>query len=301
MARRCPESRYLGRGLLHDYRWQINTRGVANIYHSRGDTVEGLCFLLSQKDEQKLDINEGVQSGAYEKCTILIEVLAATARIAGRRVKEVNEHIHQQTHQSQDGNQHGQRLQSSRRAGNEQQQSPPVPVYHSMVGEKLDALVYVNWDETRHGPPRTEYIARINSGIEDAVTLGVPREYFERYVREPMEGRDPQAPSLSERPDKGRQQYREVLTNGRLPAPRRDLYEDRLLPNPNTPTRVDQQPSRPQVGYGVNYTESSPDQVRGQKDGDTAVPVADALHHRQGEDDGEDPQRRLTGDMGSKI
>ncbi|KAF7295382.1 Aig2 family protein [Mycena indigotica] len=41
----------------------------------------------------------------------------------------------------------------------------------------LDALVYVDVQRTQEGPPKPEYVHRINSGICDAVRAGVPEEY----------------------------------------------------------------------------------------------------------------------------
>ncbi|KAF7295385.1 Gamma-glutamylcyclotransferase [Mycena indigotica] len=42
-----------------------------------------------------------------------------------------------------------------------------------------DALVYVDVQRTREGPPKPEYVHRINSGICDAVRAGVPEEPVE--------------------------------------------------------------------------------------------------------------------------
>ncbi|KAF7295379.1 hypothetical protein MIND_01077500 [Mycena indigotica] len=47
----------------------------------------------------------------------------------------------------------------------------------------LDALVYVDVQRTREGPPKPEYVHRINSGIRDAVRAGVPEEYVRECLR----------------------------------------------------------------------------------------------------------------------
>jgi hypothetical protein len=106
MARRCPDSIFLGKATLRGYRWQINERGVANIVAApapalkKGGTkerssrrssdsaargrsrdhhaddegnidssvvVEGLLYALSDADERRLDEYEGVEKGRYEK------------------------------------------------------------------------------------------------------------------------------------------------------------------------------------------------------------------------------------------
>ncbi|KAF8533767.1 hypothetical protein BDD12DRAFT_945227 [Trichophaea hybrida] len=66
MARRCPESRFVGRAVLHNFRWQINQRGYANVVPDPENVIEGLCYLLSRSDEVTLDRAEGVPI-SYEK------------------------------------------------------------------------------------------------------------------------------------------------------------------------------------------------------------------------------------------
>jgi gamma-glutamylcyclotransferase len=55
--------------------------------------------------------------------------------------------------------------------------------HDNSVGRTVSSLVYVDERRTEEGPPKEEYIYRVGMGIEDAVTNGVPVEYFERYVR----------------------------------------------------------------------------------------------------------------------
>ncbi|KAH6633760.1 hypothetical protein C7974DRAFT_412734 [Boeremia exigua] len=162
MASRCPESRYLGRGMLLGYKWQINTRGYANIYESPSDTVEGLCFLLSKADEEKLDRSEGVHMvpSAYEKGSVDVIVYPSSPLIAGRRVHEVNNFIREKSYPSSNSIKGG--------------------------GEKVKALVYLSHRDIGDGPPKSEYIDRINAGIQDATLLGVPTSYFSRSVLRPL-------------------------------------------------------------------------------------------------------------------
>lgn len=75
MEQRCPTSTYEGLARLTDYRWMINSRGYANIVEvntpvSGSEQYEnvafGLVFALEAKDEDRLDVNEGVPF-AYTK------------------------------------------------------------------------------------------------------------------------------------------------------------------------------------------------------------------------------------------
>lgn len=65
---RCPSSTYVGIARLSSYRWIINDRGYANIVetNSASDVVYGLVYTLTEEDEKRLDVNEGVPY-AYTK------------------------------------------------------------------------------------------------------------------------------------------------------------------------------------------------------------------------------------------
>ena len=101
MAERCPGSRYIGTADLRGYRFQINQRGFANVVPSPGDHVEGLVYLLSQNDEERLDRSEGVPT-AYQKYCIDVQVSAATIANVGRAVPELVQQLtrleHRLTH-----------------------------------------------------------------------------------------------------------------------------------------------------------------------------------------------------------
>ena len=88
MAKRCPDSQYQGRARLHNFRWQINDRGFANIIPDPNTFVEGLCYLLSAEDEMRLDRSEGVPT-AYQKKWTEVEFFPAAAKLGGRRVTEI--------------------------------------------------------------------------------------------------------------------------------------------------------------------------------------------------------------------
>lgn len=78
MRSRCPLSTAIGLGFLPSWRWIINERGFANVVspahpsfaQSPADAaaggVYGLLYLLPPRDEESLDVFEGVP-GAYGK------------------------------------------------------------------------------------------------------------------------------------------------------------------------------------------------------------------------------------------
>ena len=64
MKKRCPGHEVVGKATLDDYRWIINTRGYANVVPSKGDFVEGVLSRLTEDDEIRLDMSEGVAKGS---------------------------------------------------------------------------------------------------------------------------------------------------------------------------------------------------------------------------------------------
>lgn len=67
MADRCPNHECLGVGVLRGYKWIISKRGYATIIKSPDDYVLGRVYRLTESDEEKLDIKEGVHKGLYRK------------------------------------------------------------------------------------------------------------------------------------------------------------------------------------------------------------------------------------------
>jgi gamma-glutamylcyclotransferase len=96
MRSRCPTSEYLGIARLNNFRWIINERGYANVVQiphnetsqslqpkAYEDEVWGLVYTLYEKDEARLDRNEGVPV-AYTKELVACdfwEASGATANI----------------------------------------------------------------------------------------------------------------------------------------------------------------------------------------------------------------------------
>ena len=83
MARRCPESKFIGLGRLRGWKWFINTRRYANVVRSPKDLVYGLVYEISTSDEVSLDRSEGVPRD-YTKETMEIEL-----QLAGNGEKSV--------------------------------------------------------------------------------------------------------------------------------------------------------------------------------------------------------------------
>ena len=78
MIKRCPTSEYLGIARLNGFRWIINDRGYANVVETMNDEKSasnvtwGLVYSLQHKDEEQLDINEGVPI-AYTKENLTVD------------------------------------------------------------------------------------------------------------------------------------------------------------------------------------------------------------------------------------
>ena len=206
----------MGIAYLHGYRFQINQRGYANVVPSPDDVVAGLCYLLSEKDEAVLDINEVVKIGAYKKEVLDVEIFLAKAAMVGRRVSEIIDCG--LVRGSVDGKREGAQMVSdpltredrtspgrpdsiiqdmTKKLGLEpsapvsDQQAPATGQQEiqqgmpevTVTGETLQALVYVSRQYTTEGKPRPEYVNCMNLGIADALKLGISEEHVKAYVR----------------------------------------------------------------------------------------------------------------------
>ena len=65
MAIRCPDAKMIGTGKIRDYK--LVFRFHADIEKSKGSYVPVLVWKISEVDEKRLDIYEGVSSGYYHQ------------------------------------------------------------------------------------------------------------------------------------------------------------------------------------------------------------------------------------------
>lgn len=165
VASRCPHSKYLGIARLPGYRWVINARGSANIVQistshnaestkaqqpSEGgtsDAVWGMVYYLAPSDEAYLDAREHVP-GSFTKEILPVQFWSS-------------EHACKAPFES----------------------ATKSRVDVAKDPETVDVLVYINRLKTTPGPPRDEYIMRMNERISDALKVGVPEEYVDKVIR----------------------------------------------------------------------------------------------------------------------
>jgi hypothetical protein len=74
MRQRCPGSVPVARAELPGWRWLIGERGFATIAPSAKATVYGALYELTERDEARLDISEGVAAGCYGKFILEVAV-----------------------------------------------------------------------------------------------------------------------------------------------------------------------------------------------------------------------------------
>jgi gamma-glutamylcyclotransferase len=58
-----------------------------------------------------------------------------------------------------------------------------APLGDGSKGETVNGLVYVDVERVLEGNPREEYIDRMNMAIRDALKVGVPQWYVDKYIR----------------------------------------------------------------------------------------------------------------------
>ena len=212
MAKRCPESRYVGVAKLHDWRFQINNRRYANVVPSPGSCVEGLVYRLSLTDEANLDKSEGVSMGVYDKCTLDVELFTTPIEHVARAVPELakeleasepsitneNQSLRRSASRNRRSLARGHTRHDTRDQASVDGQIDNLPVYDNsggfqrhplaLGGQPTQVLVYLSPKHVQEGKPWEEYIDRMNSGIIDARKLGLTERYIKhclrRYIRD---------------------------------------------------------------------------------------------------------------------
>ena len=53
----------------------------------------------------------------------------------------------------------------------------------TVTKKTINALVYVDTTSTSPDVPKTEYIHRINMGLQDGLKNGIPQSYIDKYIR----------------------------------------------------------------------------------------------------------------------
>ncbi|PHH76163.1 hypothetical protein CDD80_1757 [Ophiocordyceps camponoti-rufipedis] len=167
MAQRCPNSTYLGLGILADYRWQINQRGYANIVAAKDHHIQGLVYEIDAADEARLDVNEGVAKKAYQKRLLPVFLRCAASNLYRRPVAWVVSNG-------------GPKV----LLGDSQQAWEPPTL-------EFDVLVYLSLDQVCDSEPKSEYVRRMNLGIADARVLGVDEDYIRDSIRPFIPRTDP--------------------------------------------------------------------------------------------------------------
>lgn len=67
MTYRCPGAVLIGKAKLENYRFMINSRGVATVVYDSEHSVYGLVWQINREHEASLDGYEGVRTGTYTK------------------------------------------------------------------------------------------------------------------------------------------------------------------------------------------------------------------------------------------
>lgn len=72
MKVRCPLAEKMDKAILKDYKFIINTRGVATIIKSEKDIVEGGLYKVTKDCVASLDRYEGVRENCYFRKTVQV-------------------------------------------------------------------------------------------------------------------------------------------------------------------------------------------------------------------------------------
>ncbi|KAL1893973.1 hypothetical protein Sste5346_006114 [Sporothrix stenoceras] len=167
MARTCPNSRYIGRAVLTDYKWHINGLGFANLTKVKTAHAPGLVFEVDDADKTALEKNK---FPLYRSVTIDAELYPAPFCLYRRQATWITKHggpeaVLEEAYATGRGN--------DRRA--------------SYTERGL--LVFISLDVTTDGRPDARYAEAINAAAADAMALGIEPLFFEKIVQQFMPGR----------------------------------------------------------------------------------------------------------------
>lgn len=73
MDERCKDHTFIAKAKLENYKFIINTRGVASIIPKDRSIVYGILWKISDSDECELNHHEGVEYGTYTKKFLNVE------------------------------------------------------------------------------------------------------------------------------------------------------------------------------------------------------------------------------------
>ncbi|GAB1311551.1 hypothetical protein MFIFM68171_01761 [Madurella fahalii] len=191
MARRCPASPFVGVGRLRGYHWFINARGYANIAETKHkpNSASHNPPAADKEDAEEVEDYENQVWG-------LIYSLSAVDEARLDRNEGVP-HSYE------------------KRVVDCELRVPGETAGGSGGWKTVPMLVYIDFRRAEGGhPPRAEYVHRMNMGIRDALSEGVPREYVERVLRRYIpteEEEDEGARALARRQAEGFREESEIL------------------------------------------------------------------------------------------
>ena len=151
MALRCPDAKMIGTGKIRDYK--LVFRFHADIEKSKGSYVPVLVWKISEVDEKRLDIYEGVSSGYYHQ-------------------EEVKVLMDQKENSKQDNNT------GSNVAGGEDSNGGDVAGSNA---SEITAMVYVMNEQTGTELPDAYYLQIIKDGYTQ---FGFDKSVLEKALKE---------------------------------------------------------------------------------------------------------------------
>ena len=163
MAIRCPDATIIGTGKIRDYK--LVFRFHADIEKSKGSYVPVLVWKISEVDEKRLDIYEGVSSGYYhqEEVKVLMDKTPINQVLMNQ--VPMNQDDNNDGEDSENGNKNGKGNQSNNAGSNVAggEDSNGSDVADSNASE-ITAMVYVMNEQTGTELPDTYYLQIIEDG-----------------------------------------------------------------------------------------------------------------------------------------
>ncbi|CAK7212595.1 hypothetical protein SCUCBS95973_001517 [Sporothrix curviconia] len=167
MAHICPKSRYVGRAVLTDYKWHINSLGLANLTKFVTAHAPGLVFEVDDDDVEALKAR---RYPLYKSVALVAQLHPAAFCLYRRQASWIVKNGGPAAV-----------LEDARATGCGNDARSPYT--------ERGLLAFISTDVTTDGRPDARYAEAINAAAADAMALGVEAVFFESIVQQFMPGR----------------------------------------------------------------------------------------------------------------
>ncbi len=167
MKRHCPNSVYIGRATVANFRWHINSLGLANMSRQRKAHVPGLVFEIDDTDLKRLEL---VRFPKYESVYVNTELYPAPNCLYRRHSSWII-------------------MQGGPAAIRDAYGTPGEASMSREPYSEKHVLAFMSPELSSDGPMDKHSAEEINNAATDAMAMGIDSMFFRKVVQQFMPGR----------------------------------------------------------------------------------------------------------------